>query len=78
MQGTGRCFGIVAQAIIHIDWPPRSVVDKAIVASSTCYSSERDMGKEIDCMQRAFFGRNYSAPLPISQDWYIESCTTAQ
>ena len=38
----GRCFDIVAHSIIDIGWPLRSVLDKPIVASSTCYSLEQE------------------------------------
>ena len=39
----GRCFGIVAHAMIDMDSPMRSVVGEPIVGLSTCYSFEQDL-----------------------------------
>ena len=41
----GRSFDIVVHGIIDIGWPLRGVVDKPIVASSTCYGFQQDAGK---------------------------------
>lgn len=60
----GRCFGIGVHAIIDGDWPLRSVEDRPIVASSTCYSSEQDLEKKNGFMQGTSFERNCSAQLP--------------